>query len=246
MGLKSKKRRSAENFEVLSENSTFAYSEAFKTLRANIEFIAATEKSKVIMTLSTLAGEGKTTVSINLAIALAQSSKKVLLIDCDMRRPKVQRYLRIKHSAQYGLSTVLNGTSEYEQAIGFVEELGIYVMLAGPTPPNPSELLATEKCEEMFKTLGTQFDYIICDTPPVSIVSDALVLSKNTDGAMLVVRQDYASTPQINTVIEKLDTVNVKILGTVLNNYDEKTASGYKYSYDKYYRYGSYYETSKK
>lgn len=245
MGLRSKKRKALESFEVLSENSTFAYSEAFKTLRANIEFIAATEKSKVIMTISTLAGEGKTTVSINLAIALAQSSKKVLLIDCDMRRPKVQRYLRIKHSAQYGLSTVLNGTSEYDQAIGFIEELGVYVMLSGPTPPNPSELLSREKCEEMFKDLSARFDYIICDTPPVSIVSDALVLSKNTDGAMLVVRQDYASTTQIKDIIEKLENVNVKVLGSVLNNYDEKTASGYKYSYDKYYRYGSYYETNK-
>lgn len=241
-----KKRKTTENFEVLSENSSFAYAEAFKTLRTNIEFVAATEKSKVIMTLSTLAGEGKTTVSINLAIALAQSSKKVLLIDCDMRRPKVQRYLRIKSSAKYGLSTVLNGTSEYEQAIGFIEELGVYVMLAGPTPPNPSELLASNRCAEMFKELGNRFDYIICDTPPVSIVSDALVLSKYTDGATLVVRQDYASTAQIKDAVEKLKTVDVKLLGTILNNYDEKTASGYKYSYDKYYRYGAYYETSKK
>lgn len=245
MGLKSKKRKGLETFEVLSDKSSFAYAEAFKTLRANVEFIAATEKSKVLMTISTLAGEGKTTVSINLAIALAQSSKKVLLIDCDMRRPKVQRYLRIKHSAQYGLSTALSGSSEYEQAIGFVEELGIHVMLSGPTPPNPSELLASDKCDEMFKELLSRFDYIICDTPPVSIVSDALVLSRNIDGAMLVVRQDYASTSQVKEIIEKLETVNVKVLGTVLNNYDEKTASGYKYSYDKYYRYGSYYESKK-
>lgn len=241
----SKKRKVAENFEVLSENSSFAYVEAFKTLRTNIEFIAATEKSKILMTLSTLAGEGKTTVSINLAIALAQSSKKVLLIDCDMRRPKVQRYLRIKSSAQYGLSTVLNGTSEYEQAIGFIDKLGIHAMLAGPTPPNPSELLAGSRCAEMFKHLSERFDYIICDTPPVSIVSDALVLSKYADGATLVVRQDYASVAQIKDAVEKLKTVDVKLLGTIINNYDEKTASGYKYSYDKYYRYGSYYETSK-
>ena len=244
MSLKSKKKKALETFEVLSASSSFAYAEAFKTLRTNIEFVAS-DKSKVIMTLSTLAGEGKTTVSINLAIALAQSSKKVLLIDCDMRRPKIQRYLRIKHSSQYGLSTVLNGTSEYEQAIGLLDDLGIYIMLAGPTPPNPSELLSSDKCKEMFKILSERFDYIICDTPPVSIVSDALVLSKNTDGAIFVVRQDYARTSQIKEVIEKLNTVDVKLLGSVLNNYEEKTASGYKYSYDKYYRYGSYYESAK-
>lgn len=244
MSLKSKKRKALETFEVLTDTASFAYAEAFKTLRTNIEFVAS-DKSKVIMTLSTLAGEGKTTVSINLAIALAQSQKKVLLIDCDMRRPKVQRYLRIKHSSQYGLSTVLNGTSEYEQAIGLLDDLGIYIMLAGPTPPNPSELLSSDKCKEMFKNLSERFDYIICDTPPVSIVSDALVLSKNADGAIFVVRQDYTRTSQIKEVIEKLNTVDVKLLGSVLNNYDEKTASGYKYSYDKYYRYGSYYESTK-
>ena len=123
--------------------------------------------------------------------------------------------------------------------------LGIYIMLAGPTPPNPSELMSSERCETMFKELRERFDYIICDTPPVSIVSDALVLSKYVDGGILIVRQDYARTNQIKDIVEKLNTVDVKLLGSVLNNYDEKTASGYKYSYDKYYRYGSYYESSK-
>lgn len=239
---KKKKKHSSDTFEVLSDKSPFAYAEAFKSFRTNLEFVSAIDNCKTIMMVSSLSGEGKTTASINLAIALAQDAKKVLLCDCDLRRPKVQRYLRIKHTSQYGVSTVLNGSTEIDNAIGFIEELGIYVMLAGPTPPNPSELLASDNSMTMFEELKTRFDYIICDTPPVSIVADTVAFSKYMDGAILVVRQNYASRNQISDAVDRLKTVDTNMLGVVLNDYDSKVDTNYKY--DKYYSYHSYYATN--
>lgn len=236
---KKKKHRTSDGFEVLTANSPFAYSEAFKSLRTNLEFVSSTDNCKTIMMVSALSGEGKTTVSINLAIALAQDGKKVLLCDCDLRKPKVQRYLRIKHSSEYGVSTVLSGSSEIDSAIGFVEELGIYVMLSGPTPPNPSELLASESSKRMFEELKTRFDFIICDTPPVAIVADSVAFSKYMDGAIMIVRQNYSTRSQITEGLEKLGNVGTNMLGVVLNNYDSKVDNNYKY--DKYYNYRSYY-----
>lgn len=236
---KKKKHRTSDGFEVLTANSPFAYSEAFKSLRTNLEFVSSTDNCKTIMMVSALSGEGKTTVSINLAIALAQDGKKVLLCDCDLRKPKVQRYLRIKHSSEYGVSTVLSGSSEIDSAIGFVEELGIYVMLSGPTPPNPSELLASESSKRMFEELKTRFDFIICDTPPVAIVADSVAFSKYMDGAIMIVRQNYSTRSQITESLEKLGNVGTNLLGVVLNNYDSKVDNNYKY--DKYYNYRSYY-----
>lgn len=241
--MKNKKRHSSGNFEILSDKSSFAYLEAIKSFRTNLEFVSNVDNCKSFMMVSALSGEGKTTASINLSIALAQNGKKVLLCDCDLRRPKVQRYLKIKHTAQFGVSTVLNNSSELDNAIGYIEELGIYVMLAGPTPPNPSELLSSENSVRMFEELKTRFDYIICDTPPITIVADAVAFSKCMDGAVLIVRQNYASRAQVAEAVSRLKAVDTNILGAVLNDYDSKIDANYKY--DKYYSYHSYYATEK-
>ena len=238
-----KKRHSVDNFEVISDKTPFAYNEAFKTFRTNVEFATSVDNCKTIMLVSALSGEGKTTVSINLAVTLAKNGKKVLLCDCDMRRPKVQRYLRIKASSQSGVSTVLNGSCAIDNAIGYVEELGIYVMLSGPIPPNPSELLSSEKTNAVLEELKTKFDYIICDTPPVAIISDAIAFSKYIDGAVFVARQNYASKKEIADAINKLKAVDANLLGVVLNDYDSKIDASYKY--DKYYSYKYYYAEDK-
>lgn len=232
-------KHTVDTFEVLSDKTPFSYSEAFKSFRTNVEFVASIDNCKAIMMASSLSGEGKTTASINLAVALAQNGKKVVLCDCDLRRPKVQRYLRIKASSKNGVSTVLNGSCSIDNAIGYVEELNIYVMLSGPIPPNPGELLASDNSRAMIEELKTRFDYIICDTPPVSIVSDTLAFSKHTDGAVMVVRQNYAARNEITEAVSKLKNVDTNLLGVLLNDYDSKIDAGYKY--DKYYNYKSYY-----
>lgn len=239
----SRKKRSSDSFVVLSDKTPFAYAESIRSLRTNLEFVSSTENCKTIMMVSSVSGEGKTSVSINLAVALAQNGKKVLLTDCDLRRPKIQRYLRIKHSSEYGVSTVLSGACQLDNAIGYIEELGIYAMLSGPIPPNPSELLSSDNSYKMFEELKTRFDYIICDTPPVSLVSDAAAFSKYMDGAILIVRQDYSAKSQVIETVRKLETVKTNILGVVLNDYDSRRDSTYKYS--GYYTYNYYYASEK-
>ena len=237
------KRHSIDTFEVISDKTPFSYNEAFKTFRTNVEFSASVDNCKTLMLVSALSGEGKTTASVNLAVALAKNGKKVLLCDCDLRRPKIQRYLRIKASSQSGVSTVLNGSCSIDNAIGYVEELGIYVMLSGPIPPNPSELLSSERTKSILEELKTKFDFVICDTPPVGIVSDAVAFSQYMDGAVMIVRQNYASNNEIADAVSKLRAVETNLLGVVLNDYDSKYDTNYKY--DKYYSYKYYYADEK-
>lgn len=238
MKRKTKKKSGRENLgEILNVKLPFIYTEAYKALRTNVEFLAAANNVKKIVLTSSLSGEGKTCMSINLAISLAQTGKKVIILDCDLRKPKVHKYLRIKHSSQYGVSTVLSGTAELDSAIGYVEDLGLYVMLAGPTPPNPSELLGCDRAKAMFDRLAERFDYVICDTAPAAIVTDAVALSQNCDGVIFVIRQNYATIDQVKETISRLEKVNTKILGTVLNDYvASEDSSGY---YDQYYYYSN-------
>ncbi len=223
--------------DILTSKQPFVYTEAYKALRTNVEFLASANNYKKFVITSSLSGEGKTCLSINLAISLAQTGKKVVLLDCDLRKPKVHRYLRIKHSSKFGISTVLSGTTELDNAIGYLDDLKFYVMLAGPTPPNPSELLNSERARDMLQKLEERFDYIICDTAPAAIVTDAVALSQNCDGAILVIRQNYATIDQVKEVVTRYEAVNSKILGTVLNNYNSaEDSSSY---YDQYYYYYS-------
>lgn len=236
------KKKSPKNLgALLTTKLPFMYTEAYKAIRTNVEFSVLSNNAKKILVTSSLSGEGKSCFSINLAISLAQTGKKVIILDCDLRKPKIHKYLRIKHTEQYGVSTVIGGTSELENAVGYIESLNIYVMLAGMTPPNPSELLNCDRAKEMFDRLTDEFDYIICDTPPAGIVTDAVALSKHCDGVVFVIRQNHATIEQVREAISRLVAVNAKIFGTVLNNYNDRLSSsnhGGNYYYDysnKYY-----------
>ena len=238
-----KKKVKRENLgEILTTKLPFIYTEAYKALRTNVEFLAAANNAKKILVTSSLSGEGKTCLSINLALSLAQTGKKVIILDCDLRKPKIHKYLRIKHSAQFGVSTVLGGTTELESAIGYLEELNLYVMLAGPTPPNPSEILNSERSHAMFDKLAERFDFIICDTAPAAIVTDAVALAQNCDGAIFVIRQNYATVDQVSEAISRLENVNTKIFGTVLNDYNARDDSASYYGQYYYYYSNKHYE----
>lgn len=237
-----KKHRSENLGEILTVKQPFIYTEAYKALRTNIEFLSVSNSTKKILVASSLSGEGKTCLSINLAISLAQTGKKVIILDCDLRKPKIHKYLRIKHSNHFGVSNVLSGSCDIDKAIGYLEESNLYVMLAGPTPPNPSELLQSKAAEEMLDKLAERFDYIICDTAPIAIVTDAVALSAHCDGVLFVIRQNYATVEQVSGVIDKLRSVNAKILGTVLNSYDAANDSSSYYGQYYYYYSSKHYE----
>ena len=240
MTLFQKKTLHDENqLEIVSDKSPFAYVEAYKTLRTNMNFIFRNNKYKKLVVTSSIPGEGKSSVSINLARVLAENGTRVILIDCDMRKPMLHKYLRAQRFRTRGLSTVLSGISTLEDSVATFSDLQFDLMTAGPIPPNPTELLASEEMEHLLDLLAKQYDYVICDTPPVSVVTDAAILSQYNAGVILVVRQKYATFKQAKKAKQNLENVHADILGCVLNQYDvsknvkeTKQSSYYYYNYD--------------
>ncbi len=240
MALFQKKTLHDENkLEIVSDKSPFAYVEAYKTLRTNMNFIFRNNKYKKLVVTSSIPGEGKSSVSINLARVLAENGTRVILIDCDMRKPMLHKYLRAQRFRTRGLSTVLSGISTLEDSVATFSDLQFDLMTAGPIPPNPTELLASEEMEHLLDLLAKQYDYVICDTPPVSVVTDAAILSQYNAGVILVVRQKYATFKQAKKAKQNLENVHADILGCVLNQYDvsknvkeTKQSSYYYYNYD--------------
>ena len=240
MALFQKKTLHDENkLEIVSDKSPFAYVEAYKTLRTNMNFIFRNNKYKKLVVTSSIPGEGKSSVSINLARVLAENGTRVILIDCDMRKPMLHKYLRAQRFRTRGLSTVLSGISTLEDSVATFSDLQFDLMTAGPIPPNPTELLASEEMEHLLDLLAKQYDYVICDTPPVSVVTDAAILSQYNAGVILVVRQKYATFKQARKAKQNLENVHADILGCVLNQYDvsknvkeTKQSSYYYYNYD--------------
>lgn len=240
MTLFQKKTLHDENkLEIVSDKSPFVYVEAYKTLRTNMNFIFRNNKYKKLVVTSSIPGEGKSSVSINLARVLAENGTRVILIDCDMRKPMLHKYLRAQRFRTRGLSTVLSGISTLEDSVATFSDLQFDLMTAGPIPPNPTELLASEEMEHLLDLLAKQYDYVICDTPPVSVVTDAAILSQYNAGVILVVRQKYATFKQAKKAKQNLENVHADILGCVLNQYDvsknvkeTKQSSYYYYNYD--------------
>lgn len=229
--------------KIVGKQLDFAASEAYKLLRTNLIFSMTDErKCKIIGITSALRGEGKSTTSINIAFSLAEISEKVLLVEADMRIPIVAKLLRFNHPM--GLSHVLAGVCELKKAIFKSASLGRpYIMPAGEIPPNPAELLASEKMRKVIGELAESFDYIIVDLPPITAVSDSLAISKLLSGMIVVVRRDYCDQRALADAMSRMEFLQVKVLGFVMNCADSRGASyrkyGHRYSYYKHsYGYG--------
>lgn len=219
---------------LLNEMSPFAIKEAYKAVRANINFsIGAKTGCKIFLITSSVAAEGKTTTAVNLAIAFGQTGAKVLLIDADMRKSSIHRYLGIKNTL--GLSNVLSGYTQLNEIIKKTPH-GFDCMTAGPTPPNPAELLLAQPCDDLLNTLAQYYDYIIIDTPPVAVVSDCLALVEKVDGVVLTIREYYTIHEQLEKSISALKFADAKILGFILND-SKGNGRTYKYRYRYSYRY---------
>lgn len=234
----------AERRKGIGKNLSFGASEAYKLLRTNLVFSMAEEsKCKIIGVTSALRHEGKSTTSINLAYTLAQSNKRVLLIEGDMRIPVFASTLRI--GGKIGLSHVLAGMNSLNEAVHENVLLPkMYVITAGDMPPNPSELISSKRMERVLEALSTAFEYIIIDLPPVNAVSDGLAISRMLSGMLVVVRQDYCDHQSLAEAMQKMELLEVKVLGFVFNDAD---ASGKRYkkygkNYNKHYnkRYDHY------
>lgn len=217
---------------IIGKKRPFAMAEAHKRLRTNVLFSFPDESDcRVIGVTSTMAHEGKSTTAINLAYDIAQAGKKVLLIDADMRLSRFSKILDVKQAP--GLSNLLVGaTGSEETVVQRSEMLGnLSIITCGSIPPNPSELLSSKRMGVLLDTLKKVYKYIIIDLPPISAVSDALVVSKLTDGMVLIVRQDFADKRLLDDAVRQLRFNDANIIGFVVNCAEEET----KY-YKKYYR----------
>lgn len=230
------------NPQLITDNAPFEYVEAYKTLRTNFNFITANNKNRKIVITSALRDEGKSSLAINLAISLAQADNKVLLIDADLRNPSLRRYLRFMKNAKQGMSNLLSGNVKVGDCL-IKTQYGFDAIPGGPIPPNPAELIASDAMRNLLNVAAQHYDYIICDAPPVGIITDAAALSPLCDGVLYVSRQNYANKNQIRDAINKLKTVNAKILGIVMTQYAIPKESGRRYWYRNYgHRYGYGYD----
>ncbi len=234
---KHRKPTTKQILSVRDENAPFNYVESYKMLCTNLEFITAAQDCKNIVITSTLANEGKTNVAVNLALTLSGYEKKVCLVECDLRRPSAHRLILLSRN-NLGLTDVLKGEIELQKAIKKVEDSKIDILLAGSTPPNPSELLASDRMKNVIDELARRYDYIIYDTPPVLLVTDAATLGKYMDGALMVISHNRVEKNLVLRAKKNLDSAGVKILGVVYSMFNTKASGSYSgYSRDSYYYY---------
>lgn len=221
---------------ITHSNPKSPVSEAYRTMRTNIQFSSLDKDIVTITITSSEPGEGKSTVLTNLAVTMAESGKKVLIVDCDLRKPMVHKLFKLNNSL--GFTSALIENVEIDSVIkNDLDIEGLSVITSGPLPPNPSELLNSKKARMLFEALKKKFDIILIDAPPIGAVTDAAILSTYVDGIILVVAHGQASIEMIKRSKSLLDKVNAPLLGAVFNKIP---ISDKKYHGDFYYRYYSY------
>jgi capsular exopolysaccharide synthesis family protein len=214
--------------------------ESYRTIRTGIRFGITDASSKTLLVTSPSPGDGKTTVASNLAIAIAQTGKRVLLVDADCRRPMVQRIYSLKEDI--GLSSVLTGESELAASIQHSSTDNLDILPCGPLPPNPAEMLNSEAFTSLLRELSTQYDQVVVDSPPVAPVTDARILAAACDATVLVIRAEKTSRRVAEHARDALASVGAVLLGVVVNDAprSRSEASSYgHYSYSYGYGYGS-------
>jgi polysaccharide biosynthesis transport protein len=222
--------------KMMMDDGKSAFSEEYKTIRTAVQLSSYDSPPRTILVSSTSPQDGKTTSVINLAVAMSQTGKKVLLIDADMRRPSIHGIFELDNTR--GLSTlVASGDDKDVVHKGPVENL--YIMPSGPVPPNPSELLGSDRFKSLLQALSKKFDLILIDSPPMLSVADGLIISKQVNGSIIVARSGKTTHEAAYKVIKTLHSIDAKVIGVVINAADMKK-SGYYYYYNNY----SYYSSS--
>ena len=200
--------------------------EAYRSLRSNIEYSSFDDEYRAIVVTSSVPGEGKSTTSGNLALSLAQSGNKVLLVDCDMRKPSIHKKFKISNMS--GTAELLLRKESFEDVANFYNE-NLTIITAGKIPPNPSEMLSSRAMTAFIKEMKKEFKYIILDTPPLQAVTDAQVLSTKVDGVLLIVKAGSTKRDAVLNSVDLIKKVQGKVIGTVLNGVENKKNSYYYY-----------------
>lgn len=211
--------------------------ECCRTIRTNITFMSADRPRKTLVVTSASPREGKTTVSISLAISLAQSGKRILIIDTDLRKPRIHR--AFNKPLTRGVTSILVGEHSAKEAIYETEIAGLSMLACGPIPPNPSELLHTDQFHQLLAELGKHYDHLILDSPPMAVVTDAAILAPQVDGTILIVHTQRTTRDALRSALRQLRDVNGHLVGGILNNVD-LSSNRYGYSSSYYYRDESY------
>ncbi|KJJ84490.1 chain-length determining protein [Candidatus Omnitrophus magneticus] len=228
---------------ITSKKPRSTIAEAYRSLRTSILFTAIEHKRKSLLLTSSCPQEGKTTTAINLAVVMAMAGEKTLLVDADLRQPRIEKVFNLKD--KLGLSDVLIGNAKWEQMIIETNIKNLFILPAGSIPPNPSELLGSGKMTTFLEDIDKKYDRIIIDSPPVLAVTDAVILSGKVDGTIIVARASHTHRHAICQAKELIETVDTAhIVGMILNMVSINIGSGYYYYY--YGKYGKYGKTPKK
>jgi polysaccharide biosynthesis transport protein len=208
--------------------------EAYRALRTAVQFLGVDREMKVMQVTSPRPGEGKTTTSTNLAVACARAGQRVVLVDCDLRRPRIHAFFGLPNDK--GFTTAMVGATFDEVAQKVDGEPNLSIISSGPIPPDPSELLSTRTASTFIRKLSQEVDLVVIDSPPVLVVADPLVVSRMVDGVILVVSADKTDRRQAADAADQLAQIEAPVVGTVLNAYDLDSGSvyDYRYSYGRY------------
>ena len=220
---------------LISKDTPFAVTEAFRTLHTNLLYIPTKSKCKKFALTSAFSGEGKTYISINLASTIAINSPdlKVLIIDCDMRKPRVAQIMGIKSSSRvHGLSEYLADIDDAPNILNTQYD-NLFLLPSGAESTNAMGLLTSKKMRALIELCEEKFDFVIFDTPPVNIVSDTILLNDYIDGYLIATRSEYSDVNSISDAVDRLKSVDANIVGFVLCAYNSKNISGYA-RYSKY------------
>lgn len=213
----------------IEENPTSLLAEAYRGLRTSLEYSSVDKKLKTIVVTSSNPGEGKSTVSTNLAFVLSQGGKKVIVIDGDLRKPTIHKKFKLDNTE--GLTDLLVGKKSINQVSKAIDK-NITVITAGKKTPNPAEMVSSKAMEELIKFLKDEYDYVIIDTPPVRTISDGVILSAKADGVILVVRAGKTKSADIVKGYKELEKVKANIVGSVLNAIEIRKDKYYYYYYE--------------
>ena len=218
------KKDSSKKFYRLSPNSNIM--ESYKMLQTNIGFCHVEKALKALLITSSIATEGKSTTTANLAIAFAQSDKKVIILDLDLRKPVIHKIFEL--SSSLGLTSVITGKATLEETIKPTYQKNLYVLPRGIYPINPTEVLRSQALKDIIETLKSSFDLVVIDSPPSLALADSAIISNYVDGTLLIVSANKVDYRSVEASIKNLKMANANILGVVMNNVK---SSGVRYKY---------------
>lgn len=226
--------KTAEKGNTVKNNPRSLAAEAFRTMRTNVEFIQKNKGTDLLAITSTIPEEGKSTIITNLAILMRQEEKRILIVDADLRAPKIDQVINIPN--KLGLTNILQGTNTLGETVQKISEVdGLYVITSGSVVSNPSELIHSKKMEDFIQSVRKEYDIVILNTPALGLVNDAALISTLVDGVVLVVEAGRTEIGQVEAAKKALENVDANIIGAVLSKVDIKNSGQGKYK--QYYSY---------